>query len=314
MLLATLEGDAAVIRIWVLVIAMVAVLLVSPAGMQSKASTIRVGVQAGHWKIDELPDELARLHDQTVTWAAGISEVDVNLDIAERVVAQLQAHGITADLLPATVPAGYSPDLFIALHADGSTDTTMHGFKAARSRWRAPADAARDDRLVETLYDVYGRMTGLPEDQNISRGMTGYYAFNSQRHTHAIPATTPGVILEMGFLTNPGDRAFMTTQQNLIAEAITTALITFLNEDNPTGAKQETAPLPSNATVQGSLVVATYAVNVREGPGTRYERIMVLYQYEGYLILDSADGWYKIWLPAIGVSGWVRSAFVAVTG
>src|SRR5690242_5028162 len=129
MLLATLEGDGAVIRIWVLVLVMVAALLVPPAGMQSKASTIRVGVQAGHWKIDELPDELARLRNQTGTWAAGISEVDVNLDIAERVVAQLQAHGITADLLPATVPAGYSPDLFIALHADGSTDTTMHGFK-----------------------------------------------------------------------------------------------------------------------------------------------------------------------------------------
>src|SRR3954447_2804690 len=45
----------------------------------------RVGVQAGHWRIEELPDDQARLRGQTGGSGGGYREVDVNLAIAQLV-------------------------------------------------------------------------------------------------------------------------------------------------------------------------------------------------------------------------------------
>src|SRR5690242_6750597 len=49
----------------------------------------RVGLQVGHWKAAELPDELAALRSQNGASAAGVNEVDVNLAIARQVAALL---------------------------------------------------------------------------------------------------------------------------------------------------------------------------------------------------------------------------------
>src|SRR5256885_12053320 len=64
----------------------------------------RVGIQVGHWKTDEAPAELDRLVVQTGASWEGINEVDVNLDIAQRVAVILNTKGIAVDLLPTTVP------------------------------------------------------------------------------------------------------------------------------------------------------------------------------------------------------------------
>src|SRR3989442_10298501 len=80
----------------------------------------KVGIQVGHWKVDEAPDELRRLAIQTGTTWRGINEVDVNLDIADRVAKDLRGRGIAVEIFPATVPAGYVADAFIALHPDGA--------------------------------------------------------------------------------------------------------------------------------------------------------------------------------------------------
>src|SRR5687768_6394320 len=90
----------------------------------------RVGLQVGHWRSHELPDELARLRGSTGAHAAGIAEHQVNLDIAERAAVHLRAAGVTVDVLPATVPPRYHADAFVALHADGSASTRSSGFKA----------------------------------------------------------------------------------------------------------------------------------------------------------------------------------------
>src|SRR5256885_2615 len=54
----------------------------------------RVGIQVGHWKTEESPPELAKLIPQTGAIWEGLNEVDVNLNIADRVAALLRRQGI----------------------------------------------------------------------------------------------------------------------------------------------------------------------------------------------------------------------------
>ena len=82
----------------------------------------RVGLQVGHWQAAEVPDELRRLRGQTGAYAAGVSEVEVNLLVAEQVRALLAPLGIIIDLLPATISPGYLADAFVSLHADGGRE------------------------------------------------------------------------------------------------------------------------------------------------------------------------------------------------
>ena len=96
----------------------------------------RVGIQAGHWKIEELPQELRRLCSSTGARQGGYREVAANLDIARRVVEYLLAAGIQVDLLPATVPPGYRADAFVSIHADGAYRPGVRGWKMS-TPWRS---------------------------------------------------------------------------------------------------------------------------------------------------------------------------------
>src|SRR5438132_10025007 len=68
----------------------------------------RIGIQVGHWMTDQVPAELGtRITFQTGTSWAGVQEVDVNMDIAQRIKAQLVSRGYVVDIIPTTVPVGY---------------------------------------------------------------------------------------------------------------------------------------------------------------------------------------------------------------
>ena len=114
-----------------------------------RTGPVRVGIQVGHWKSSELPDELARLRTSTGARANGLAEVDINLAVGQRVVALLQQRGIETDLLPATVPPGYEADAVVALHADGSTSarpTRLQAGYALAHLASSPTSAEHDDR------------------------------------------------------------------------------------------------------------------------------------------------------------------------
>lgn len=186
----------------------------------------RVGIQVGHWQSAEMPDELATLRTQTGANSGGAAEVDLNLAIARQVVALLAARGISADLLPATIPPGYAADAFVALHCDANNDPAMMGFKLARFRDSAIPD--RDDALLAAITATYGAATGQPLEPTITRAMTGYYAFNSEDFAHAIAPRTPGVIIELGFVTSPLDRALLTGRQAAVAQGVADGIVRFL--------------------------------------------------------------------------------------
>jgi len=186
----------------------------------------RVGLQVGHWRIDELPDDEARLRGQTGGSGGGYREVDVNLAVVERTAAVLTARGVTVDILPATVPLGYRADVFLAIHCDASGEPGVRGYKLAR--YRNSLIPERDDALIGALSASYAAATRLPLDANVTRNMTGYYAYNATRFVTVIDRLTPSALIELGFLTNPGDRAVLVQQQDLVAAALADGIMRYL--------------------------------------------------------------------------------------
>lgn len=189
---------------------------------------LRVGLQVGHWKNRDLPDELGRLRERGGgSRGGGKAEWEVNLAIAEAVSPLLEADGVVVDILPATVPPGYWADAFIAIHADGNSNPDVSGFKAASPRRDRTGQAAR---LANMLEAEYGAATGFRLDPNVTRNMRGYYAFNWRRYGHAIHPMTPGAIIETGFLTSPSDRRLLIGNPQLPARAIANGIIRFLEQ------------------------------------------------------------------------------------
>jgi N-acetylmuramoyl-L-alanine amidase len=212
----------------------------APAAGAGAASTIRipvpknvptgprrVAIQAGHWKSDEAPDELRRLIPQTGAEWEGITEVEINLDIAQRVGVILNSKGIAVDILPTTIPIGYVADAFVALHADSDGVGENSGFKMAHGARRGPYE----DALLNDIKNSFGVATGLDYDAtHVSNNMRGYYPFSWSRFQHAVAAHTPAVILEMGYISNDDDRALMLDKPDVLAAAVADGVMKFLNE------------------------------------------------------------------------------------
>jgi N-acetylmuramoyl-L-alanine amidase len=185
----------------------------------------RVGLQAGHWLNDEVPPELGRL--QGGASGGGKAEWEVNLDVAQRTAALLEAEGIEVDVLPATIPPRYRAHVFVALHADGDVAGALRGFKVARPGFSSIPSI--DDRLVDTLNTAYGAITGLPrDDEHISLRMRYYYAFNSRRYCHAVATGVPQAIVEMGFLTSATDRQSLIGNPDRLARGVADGITAFL--------------------------------------------------------------------------------------
>lgn len=197
-----------------------------PAPVWNPPGPKRVGLQAGHWRNSEVPQELRRLIGSG-TSGGGRAEWEVNLDIAERAAAILEGYGVQADILPATVPPSYRAHAFISIHADGDLSGALRGYKVARAGFSPIPET--DDLLVEALYAEYGPATGLRSDpEHVSRRMLYYYAFNSRRYCHAIAPGVPAVIIEAGFLTNASDRVLLLGRPDLAAQGVARGVLSFL--------------------------------------------------------------------------------------
>jgi N-acetylmuramoyl-L-alanine amidase len=196
-----------------------------PAPLYDPPGPKRVGLQAGHWLIDQVPPELAGLQAGAV--GGGKQEWQVNLDVAQRTASLLEASGIHADVLPATVPEHYQANAFVAIHSDGDTTGADNGFKVARPGFSSIPDI--DDRLVDIINQVYGSETELPrDDEHISLRMRYYYAFNSRRYCHAVVPGVPQAIIELAYLTSAVDRQYLIGDPQRLAQALADSVQTFL--------------------------------------------------------------------------------------
>lgn len=189
---------------------------------------IKIALQAGHWKAYEAPDEFPNLKTRTGTSGGGKAEWQVNLDIAERTKALLEEKGYLVEILPATIPPNYYADIFVSLHADGNLNTNVNGFKIASPR-RDQTEKA--DELAQAIESEYQKTTKLRIDPNITRSMTGYYAFNWRRYEHSLHPMTVASIIETGFLTNPNDRSVIVNNPEKSASGIANGIEKYILEN-----------------------------------------------------------------------------------
>jgi N-acetylmuramoyl-L-alanine amidase len=171
---------------------------------------LRVGVVAGHWE-----------HDTGAVCPDGLTEVEINRAVAERVVRLLREQGYDAEMLAEFSPqlTGYRAAALISIHADSCNVPDASGFKVARVS--ASLVPALEDRLVACLSEHYARATGLSFHRNsITFDMTEYHAF------YEIEPQTPAAIIELGFM--DADRRLLTRRQDRVAQGIVDGLLCFL--------------------------------------------------------------------------------------
>jgi len=180
----------------------------------------RLGVVAGHWG-----------SDQGATCPDGLAEVDINLDVAQRVVYVLQALGYQADLLAEFDPRleNYQADALISIHADSCEDfpnatPPASGFKVASVEDSLVPE--EEKRLVACMAQCYAARTGMYFHANsITHDMTRYHGF------YEIDGQTPGAIIETGFMRK--DRSVLTQRPDLVAQGIVDGIICFVGDPNP---------------------------------------------------------------------------------
>jgi len=266
----------------------------------------RVGLQVGHLRSNELPDEQAHLRRSTGARWGSVTEAQLNLDIVNRIKPLLEARGVVVDIIPATVPPGYDADAFLAIHADGSTKSGPRGWKLA-TPWRT---SAASKLLLERVAASYGSITGLPEDVGgVTVNMRGYYAFNWRRHTHAIAATTPAIIVEMGFMTNAADRAVMFNDPDRIARAIAEGILDYLARRDP---RDGAALLPPNYPVMRALEGGAAIRSAPRDQATLLARVGPDIRITPF---DKVDTWYQAFvrINERRIVGWVRADQVYAT-
>jgi N-acetylmuramoyl-L-alanine amidase len=173
-----------------------------------------VGIVAGHWG-----------NDSGAICPDGVTEQQVNLEIAKRVAERLRARGVWVDLLQEfdSRLEGFSADVLVSIHADScdpiDADPPATGFKVARSQASQIPTIA--DKLVDCLHAEYQRATNMDFHENsITNDMTFYHSFNE------LDPNTPAAIIETGFLHLDYD--MIVKHPDLPAEGITNGILCFL--------------------------------------------------------------------------------------
>lgn len=191
---------------------------------------IRIGLQAGHWKTGEMPEELERIKNNGGgTTGQGVPEWQIVLSIAEETKKILEDKGYIVDILPATIPEKYWADAFISIHADGNTNPMVKGYKVAAYQRDRTGNASKLAQAIETKY---GQATGFNMDPNVTKNMTRYYAFNYRRYQHSITPVTPGVIVETGFATNYAEVSVLLKNPEIPARGIAEGIIEFIESQH----------------------------------------------------------------------------------
>jgi N-acetylmuramoyl-L-alanine amidase len=178
-----------------------------------------IGIVIGHWN-DATKDPGAVCPD-------GLTEFQVNQDIATRVEQNLVELGYDVDMLREFDErlAGYRALALVSIHADSCDyiNDEATGFKVAATL--ANPYPERSSRLTACLRDRYAEATGMTFHANtVTEDMSSYHAFDE------IDSETNAAIIEVGFLNL--DRQMLTKKPNRIAQGITDGIQCYVrNED-----------------------------------------------------------------------------------
>jgi N-acetylmuramoyl-L-alanine amidase len=147
-----------------------------------------------------------------------VREQELSLALQSRLARRLLADGrFDVTRSPGDIPNGWTGDLFISLHGDGSGSDKASGFC-----FGFPPGSAESARFAALVRREFERIAGYPTHRkdNYTGNLTGYYGW---RRTNA-PAK---VLIEHGFLTNPNERAFLFSHLAEIALAEYRAILAY---------------------------------------------------------------------------------------
>ncbi len=156
----------------------------------------------------------------------GLQEVDINSDVARRVVALLAARGWEVEQLEEFDARlqGFQADALLSIHSDSCNVEGRSGFKMARAESSYIPDP--EDRLVDCVSRYYAEATGLAFDPyTITYDMRRYHAY------YEIDPNTPAAIIELGFMLD--DRELLTQRPNVVAQGIANGLVCFIEGASP---------------------------------------------------------------------------------
>ena len=178
----------------------------------------------------------ARVTGGTTGVATRIAEYEVVLQISMNLKERLEAAGVTVVMTRHTNDVSISnaeraqmaneagADLFVRVHADGSTDPNRAGiatFYPGAGQWTAPISGP-SERAARLVQDALVASTGAADLGITSR--TDLSGFNW--------ATVPCVLVECGFMTNPVEDRLLSSPhyQDKLAEGMTAGIIAYLGE------------------------------------------------------------------------------------
>lgn len=166
-------------------------------------------------------------NDKGAVCGDGLTELDVNTNIATYVQQKLIKAGYKVDLLDEFDPrlANYQAGLLLSIHADSCNyvNESATGFKVAAAL--AEQEHENSGRLVACIADRYAKASGMKYHyQSITQDMTSYHAFSV-----ISPFTVAGII-EVGFLNL--DREILTTKPELLADGIVSGISCYLNNES----------------------------------------------------------------------------------
>src|SRR5512142_928596 len=115
---------------------------------------------------------------------------------------------------PSRIPAGTKCDAAVFFHADGSSNPKVSGYSLGYP------DYPINHRLALLIADEYNKIPGHPPHHadNYTVDEHHYYGFG------ATDTTGPEVLFEVGFVSNPGERAWLEAHVNDTAGAVYHAL------------------------------------------------------------------------------------------
>lgn len=194
----------------------------------------RIGIVSGHRGPEDDPGAVC---------PDGLTEAEINFDIATRVVRQLRDMAYTVDLLDEFDPRlqNYEAAALVSLHSNTCQDfgdEVISGYLISAAAARVTA-RGHDDILVDCIGQHYAQTTGLQRREGLTVDMTDYHTFRE------IHPRTPAAILELGFMF--ADRELLTQEQERITAGIIDGILCFLEPGAPR-ATMTPSPAPVAAT------------------------------------------------------------------
>ena len=181
----------------------------------AEAPSNRIGIVAGHYG-----------SDSGAVCSNGLTEVEMNLEIATLVQKALSDQGYEVDLLEEHDDRldGYSGAVLVSIHLDSCEyiNDQATGFKVAAAL--SEENIAAAERLTTCLSERYAEVTGLPYHAgSVTDDMTFYHAFDE------IDPDTISAIIEAGFLNM--DYQLITEETDRIVEGIVAGILCYMNNE-----------------------------------------------------------------------------------